>query len=106
MAFENNRSKRFGTMKRELVYLFNYSIIFDPIKTWRKNSSICGSTIGTALLVPSCVKSISVNVVTVKALDPIAKASSNLSQLGTHGRINVSLQFVAGLFINYPLSYL
>lgn len=66
MAFEYDRIKRFATMKREFVYFFNSSIILDPIKARRKNSGICGSSIGPTLLMSCCVKAISIHVITGK----------------------------------------
>jgi hypothetical protein len=62
MAFEYDRLKRFATMKREFVYFFNSSIILDPIIGCRTNSGICGS-IGPTLLMPFCVKAISIHAI-------------------------------------------
>ena len=64
MAFECDRIQRFATMKYEFVYFFNSSIILDPIKALRKNFGIGGSSIGLTLLVPYCVKVISIHVIT------------------------------------------
>jgi hypothetical protein len=66
MAFEYDKIKRFATMKREFVYFFNSSIILDPIKAGRKNSSIRGSSIGPTLLTSCFVKVISIHVITGK----------------------------------------
>ena len=66
MAFKYDRIKRFAAMKREFVYFFNSSIIIEPIKGGRENSSICGSLIGPTLLVSCCVKAISIHVITGK----------------------------------------
>jgi hypothetical protein len=63
MEIEYDRFKWFGTMKLEFLYLFESSIVLDPIVTWRTNSSICGSSIGPNLLVPCCVKGISIQVI-------------------------------------------
>ena len=95
MAFENNGSQWYGTMKLEFVYFFNSFVILDSILTWRKNAGICGSSIGLTLLVSHCVEAISVHVINVKRLDSVAKTISNLSQLGTHGRISLALQAYA-----------
>ena len=64
MSFEYDRLKRFATMKCEFIDFFNYAIILDPIKGCRTNSGICCSSIGPTLLVASCVKAISINVIT------------------------------------------
>jgi hypothetical protein len=53
MAFEYDQIRRYATMKCEFLYFFNSSIILDPIYTRRKNSGICGSSIGPPLLVAS-----------------------------------------------------
>jgi hypothetical protein len=53
-------------MKHEFVYFFNSFIILDPIKVGRKNFGICGSLIGPTLLVPYCVKAISIHVIVGK----------------------------------------
>jgi hypothetical protein len=66
MTFEYDMIKSFGTMKREFVYFFNSSIILDPIKARRKNSGICGSSIGPTLLVSCHVKAISIHIITGK----------------------------------------
>jgi len=92
MAFENDWSEQYRTMKFEFVYFFNSSVILDSVLTWRKNTYISGSSIGPTLLVSHCVEAISVHVINVKRLDPVAKTIGNLSQLGTHGRISLALQ--------------
>ena len=51
-------------MNLEFIYFFNSSIILDPIKALRKNFGIGGSLIGVTLLVPYCVKVISIHVIT------------------------------------------
>ena len=99
MAFENDWSERYRTMKLEFVYFFNSSVILDSVLTWRKYARISGSLIGSTLLVSHCVEAISVNVINVKRLDPVAKTIGNLSQLGTHGRISLALQAHAGWFV-------
>jgi hypothetical protein len=53
-------------MKREFIYFFNSFIILDPINVGHKNSGICGSSIGPTLLVPCCVKVISIHIITGK----------------------------------------
>ena len=66
MAFENNGSQWYGTLKLEFVYFFKSSIILDPILAWRKDSSISGFSIRLTLLVSCCVKVISIQVINVK----------------------------------------
>lgn len=66
MTFEYDWFQSFGTMKREFVYFFDSSIVLDPIVSWGKNSGICGSSIGPTLLVPCCVKAISIHVISGK----------------------------------------
>jgi hypothetical protein len=63
MTFEYYRIKRYETKKCEFV---NSSIILDPIYTSRKNSGICGFSIGPPLLVASYVKAIFIDVITGK----------------------------------------
>jgi hypothetical protein len=63
MAFEYDRSKRFAAPKIKFIYFFNYSIILLPIKGGRENSGICGPSIGTTLLMPCCVKAISIHII-------------------------------------------
>ena len=99
MAFEYDWIKRFATMKHEFVYFFNSFVVLNPIKAWRKNSGIWGSSIGPTLLVGCCVKAIAIHVITGKRLDPIGTAIANLSQLGTHRRISLALQVQAGWFV-------
>ena len=65
MAFENDWSERYRTLKLEFVYLFNSFVILDSILTWRKNVGISGSSIGSTLLVSYCVEAISVHVINV-----------------------------------------
>jgi len=64
MAFEYDRFQKFGTMKHEFVYFFGSSIVLESIISWRKNSGICGSSIGPTLLVAFCVKEISIDIIT------------------------------------------
>ena len=66
MAFEYDRVKRFATTKPKFVYFFNSSIILGPIKAASKNSEIRGSSIGPALFVSCCVKSVSIHIITRK----------------------------------------
>jgi len=96
MAFENDWSERYRTIKLEFVYFFYSSVILDSTLTWFKNSGISGSSIGPTLLISHCVEAISVHVINVKRLDPVSKTIGNLSQLGTHGRISLALQLYAG----------
>jgi hypothetical protein len=63
MIFEYYRIKRYATKKCEFIYFFNSSIILDPIYTSRKNSGTCGFLIGPPLLMASCVKAISIDVI-------------------------------------------
>src|SRR5688572_3067007 len=99
MAFEYNWIKRFAPMKSEFVYFFNSSVVLDPIRAWRENSGICGSSIGPTLLVPCCVKPISVDVITGKRPDPIVTTIGNLSQLDIHRCIGSALQVQTGQFV-------
>ena len=99
MTFEYDRLKRFATMKCEFVDFFNYAIILNPIKGYRTNYGICGSSIGPTLLVPSCSKAISIHIITGVWQDPISTTIGNLSQLGTHRRIILGLQVEAGWFV-------
>ena len=62
MSFEYDWIKRFATMKHEFVYFFNSSVVLDPIKAQRKNSGICGSSIGLTFLMCCRVKAISIHV--------------------------------------------
>jgi hypothetical protein len=64
MAFEYDGIKRFGTIKLEFVYFFNYSIILDPIKARRKNFRTCSFSIRSTLLVACCAETISIYVIT------------------------------------------
>jgi hypothetical protein len=63
MTFEYDKIKRFATIKTDFVYLFNSSIILDPVKARSKNSSICGLSIGSTCLVACCTKMISIHVI-------------------------------------------
>ena len=83
-------------MKHEFVYFFNSSVVLDPINARRKNSGIYGSSIRLTLLMACCVKAIAIHVITGKRPDPIGTVIGNLSQLGTHRRIGLSLQVQAG----------
>lgn len=65
-AFEYDRIKRFGTVKWKFVDFFNSSIIVEAISAGRKNSVVCGFSIGPTLLVACCVKTISIHVITGK----------------------------------------
>ena len=66
MAFENDGSQLYGTMKLEFVYFFYSSVIPDPILAWRKDSSVSGFSIGPTLLVSCCVEAISIHVINIK----------------------------------------
>jgi hypothetical protein len=63
MTFEYDRFKRFATIKRQLIYFFNSSVIVFLIIAGRTNSGICGSSIGSTLVVPYCVKAVSIHVI-------------------------------------------
>jgi len=54
MAFENDWSERYRTMKLEFVYFFNSSVILDSVLTWRKNAGISGSSIGSTAPISLC----------------------------------------------------
>jgi hypothetical protein len=66
MTFEYYRIKRYATKKCDFIYFFNSFIILDLIYTGRKNSGICGFSIGPPLLMASYVKAISIDVITGK----------------------------------------
>ena len=59
MAFEDDWSERYRTMKLEFVYFFNSFVILD-------SAGISGSSIGSTLLVCHCVEAIFVHVINVK----------------------------------------
>jgi hypothetical protein len=63
MTFEYEEIKRFGTMKIELIYFFNSSIVPDLVKAGRKNSRTRGFSIGLTLVLACCAKTISIKVV-------------------------------------------
>jgi hypothetical protein len=81
MAFEYHWSKRFETMKIELIYFFHSSIILDLVKPGRKDSRTRGFSIGPTLVVACCVKMVSFDVIPRKFPDPIGKAIDYLSAL-------------------------
>jgi hypothetical protein len=79
-------------MKIEFIYFFNYSIILDHVKPGCKDSRTRGFSIGLTLVVACCAKTISIDVIPRKFLDPIGKAIGYLSQLGTLKRVSWALQ--------------
>ena len=83
-------------MKCEFIYFFDSFVVLEPIVSWHKNSSICGSSIGPTLLMPCCVEAISIHVIASIRLDPIGTAIGNLPQLGTHRQIVLGLHVQAG----------
>ena len=95
MAFEYDRSKRFGTIKIEFIYFFNSFIILDLVKLGRKDSRTRGFSIGPTLVVACCAKTVSIDVIPRIFFDPISKAVGYLSQLGTHRWISLALQVFA-----------
>jgi hypothetical protein len=95
MTFEYHLSKRFGTIKIELIYFLNLSKIIDIIKARRKNSRTRCFLIGPTLVVVCCAKTVSIDVIPRIFLDPISKVVGYLSQLGTHRRISLALQVFA-----------
>jgi hypothetical protein len=92
MTFEYHWSKRFGTMKIEFIYFFDLSKISDLVKAGRKDSKTRCFSIGSTLVIACCAKTVSIDVIPRKFLDPISKAIGYLSQLGTHRRISLALQ--------------
>jgi hypothetical protein len=95
MTFEYHWSKRFGTIKIELIYFFDSSKIIDIVKAGCKYSRTCCFPVGPTLVVVCCAKTISIDVIPRIFLDPISKAVGYLSQLGTHRRISLALQVFA-----------
>jgi hypothetical protein len=93
MTFEYHWSKRFGTIKNELIYFFDSSKIIDIVKARRKDSRTRCFPIGPTFVVVCCAKTVSIDVRIF--LDPISKAVGYLSQLGTHRRISLALQVFA-----------
>jgi hypothetical protein len=91
MTFEYHWSKRFGTMKIELIYFFDLSKIIDLVKVGRKDSRTRFS-IGPTLVVACCAKMVSIDVIPRIFLDPISKVVGYLSQLDTHRQISLALQ--------------
>jgi hypothetical protein len=79
MTFEYHWSKRFGTIKIEFIYFFNYFIILDLVKPRRENSRTRSFSIRPTLVVAYCVKTISINVIHRKCPGPIGKAIGYLS---------------------------
>jgi glycosyltransferase involved in cell wall biosynthesis len=95
MTFEYHWSKRFGTIKIELIYFFNSSKIIDIVKVGRKDSRTRCFPIGPTFVVVCCVKTVSIDVIPRIFLDPISKVVGYLSQLGTHRRISLALEVFA-----------
>jgi hypothetical protein len=92
ITFEYHWSKRFGTIKIELIYFFDSSKIIDIVKAGRKDSRTRCFPIGPTLVVVCCEKTVSIDVILRIFLDPISKVVGYLSQLGTHRRISLALQ--------------
>jgi hypothetical protein len=63
MTFEYHWSKRFGTMKIEFIYSFVSSKILDLFKPERKDSRTRVFLIGPTLVVASCAKTVSIDVI-------------------------------------------
>jgi hypothetical protein len=93
MTFECHWSKRFGTIKIELIYFFDSSKIIDIVKAGRKDSRTRCFPIGPTLVVVCCAKTVSIDVIPILFLDPISKTVGNLSQLGTHKRISLPCKY-------------
>jgi hypothetical protein len=95
MKFEYHWSKRFGTIKIELIYFFDLSKIIDIVKAGRKDSRTPCFPIGPTLVVVCCAKTVSIDVIPRIFLDPISKDVGYLSQLDTHRWISLALQVFA-----------
>jgi hypothetical protein len=95
MTFEYPWSKRFGTIKIELIYFFDSSKIIDIVMVGRKDSRTRCFQIGPTLVVVCYAKTVSIDVIPRIFLDPISKVIGYLSQLGTHRRISLALQVFA-----------
>jgi hypothetical protein len=95
MTFEYHWSKRFETIKIELIYFFGSSKIIDIVKAGRKDSKTCCFLIGPTLVVVCCAKTVSIDVIPRIFLGPISKVVGYLSQLDTHRRISLALQVFA-----------
>jgi hypothetical protein len=95
MTFEYHWSKRFGTIKIELIYFFDSSKIIDIIKAGHKDSRTRYFPIGPTFVIVCCAKTVSIDVIPRIFLDPISKAIGYLSQLSTHRRIFLALQVFA-----------
>jgi hypothetical protein len=63
MTFEYHWSKRFGTIKIELIYFFDSSKIIDIVKAGRKDSRTRCFPIGPTLVVVCCAKTVSIDVI-------------------------------------------
>jgi hypothetical protein len=79
-------------MKTEFIYFFNSPIILDVVKPRHKDSRTRGFLIGPALVIACYAKTVSIDVIPRIFPDPIGKAISYLSQLGTHRRVTLALQ--------------
>jgi hypothetical protein len=95
MTFEYRWSKRFGTIKIELIYFFDSSKIIDIVKAGRKHSRTRCFLIGSTFVIVCCAKIVSIDVIPRIFLDPISKVVGYLSQLGTHRQISLALQVFA-----------
>jgi hypothetical protein len=75
MTFEYHWSKRFGTIKIELIYFFDSSKIIDIVKAGRKDSRTRCFPIGSTFVVVCCAKTVSIDVIPRIFLDPIRLAT-------------------------------
>ena len=64
MAFEHDETKRFRTIKFKFIDIFNYAMILEAISAGSTNSAVCGFSMGPSSLVASCVKAISIHIIT------------------------------------------
>jgi hypothetical protein len=72
MTFEYHWSKRFGTMKIDIIYFFDSSKIIDIVKAGRKNSRTRHFSIGPTLVIACCAKMVSIDVIPKIFPDPIS----------------------------------
>jgi len=91
MAFEYPWVKRFGALKVELVYFFDYVLIVAIIGARRTNSYARGLPVGPTLFVPSRVKAIDIHIINVEGLDLTGEAPCNLFKFTTHFPIHMGL---------------
>jgi len=91
MAFEYHWVKRFGALKVELVYFFDYAVIVTIIGAGRTNSCARGLPVGPTLFVPSRAKAIAIHIINVEGLDLTGGAPCNLFKFTTHFTICAGL---------------